>query len=313
MDKLDENILVELLKNSRMPLSQLAKKCRVSREVITYRINNLKQKEIIKDFFTQINAEKLGFISTLFFVRINAKAEKEFIEYVKKLDFVSWAGTHLGVWSLGMAIYGKNNKEIEEKFQKIYSKFKEQITDHKIEFYKTKKFFYEKYFNKNVNIQTKKENLKIYKIDSTDKKILFDISRNSRISSVELAGKLKMTATAVIKRIKNLEKYNYIQKYSIFVNASKLNKNQFVFFIKNKNLDQINKLYSYLESHQRVLFLIDYLGDPFIEFCIFAENSKEAKKISQEIEESFPENRIIDFFLGQDEFISNIVPKCVFY
>jgi len=310
MDKIDNKILLELVKNSRTSYSTLAKMCRVSREVVTYRINNLKQEGIIHDFFTEIDIRKLGFVSALFFVRIKASYEKEFIEYIKNTNFVSWAGTHFGLWSLGMAIYGKDNEEIEKRFQKIYSQFKDAITDHQFEFYKTTKFFYEKYFNSKAERQDKK--FGNHKIDSSDRLILMRLSKNSRLTSIELAKELNITAPAVIKRIKNLEKEGYILKYSIFVNLSKLNKYQFVFFIKNKNLEDRSKLYLYLESHPKVSFLLDYLGDPFIEFGIFVDNPYEARAIAQEIEETFPENRIVDFFLVQEDFISTGVPVCVF-
>ncbi|MCK5449444.1 winged helix-turn-helix transcriptional regulator [Candidatus Pacearchaeota archaeon] len=310
MDKIDNKILVELVKNSRIPYTQLAKRCRVSREVLNYRIKNLKKKEIIHDFFTEIDAVKLGYVSALFFVRIKASREKEFIEYIKKSDFISWAGTHCGLWSLGMAIYGKNNTEIEERFQEIYIKFKEWIVDHRFEFYKTTKFYYEKYFN-STPIK-KHEKYKDYKIDPKDKFILKKLSKNSRITSIELSKKINISAPAIIKRIKNLEKSGYILKYSIFVNLSKLNKYQFVFFIQNKNLENRSKLYLYLESHPKVSFLLDYLGDPFIEFGIFVDNPYEVRGIEQEIEETFPENRIIDFFLVQEDFISTGVPPCIF-
>lgn len=310
MDKIDNKILVELVKDSGVPYNQLSKKCLVSREVVDYRIKKLKSKKIIHDFFTEINYKKLGFVSALFFVRIKASHEKEFIEYIKKSNFISWAGTHFGSWSLGMAIYGKNNEEVEKRFQELYIEFKDSIVDHRFEFYKTTKFFYEKYFNSSVNRIIKK--FIDYKIDFKDKLILQRLSKNSRITSVELSKELKITPTAIIKRIKNLEKSGYILKYSIFVNLSKLNKYQFVFFIKNKNMEDRPKLYLYLESHPKVSFLLDYLGDPFIEFGIFVDNPYQGRAIAQEIEEAFPDSRITDFFMVQEDFISTGVPDCVF-
>jgi len=38
----------------------------------------------------------------------------------------------------------------------------------------------------------------------------------------------------------------------------------------------------------------------------------EVREIEQEIEETFPENRIVDFFLVQEDFISTGVSPCVF-
>jgi Lrp/AsnC family transcriptional regulator, leucine-responsive regulatory protein len=310
MDKIDHKILVELVRNSRIPYSTLARKCKVSREVVTYRVERLKKKGIIHDFFTEIDVKRLGYVSALFFVRIKASYEKEFIDHIKKANFTSWAGTHCGLWSLGMAIYGKDTDEVEKRFQEIYSKFKNAIIDHRFEFYKTTKFFYEKYFNA-APAPKKKISLK-YKIDNQDKVILKRLASNSRLTVVELANELDITAPAVAKRIRKLEQNGSILKYSIFVNIAKMGKYVFVYFIQNKNIDNRQKLYKYLESHPKTPFLIDYVGDPFIEFGIFVDSPYDVRKIAQEIEETFPENRIVDFFLVQEDFISIGLPECVF-
>lgn len=61
MDKKDEKILIELIKNSRMSFKQLGKKVGLSREVVTYRVNKLIEEKIITDFHSIINIEKLGY------------------------------------------------------------------------------------------------------------------------------------------------------------------------------------------------------------------------------------------------------------
>src|SRR3989344_960153 len=146
LDKIDKKILLALIKNSRSSITSIAKKANISRDVTNYRINRMLKKGIIRNFITEIDIEKLGYTSALLFLSIKADTEKEFIQYINKLDFVSWAGTHLGFWSLGMAIYGKNNDEVEKKTQMILRKYKDHITNHQFAFYKNTKFFTEKYF-----------------------------------------------------------------------------------------------------------------------------------------------------------------------
>ena len=311
MDRTDEKILEILIENSRLPISQIAKRTRISRDIAQYRISRLKSEGIIRDFTTDINQEKLGYISALFFVCLKAEAEGGFIDYINKLDFVSWAGTHLGFWSMGMAIYGKDTKEVEERFQTILNKYKTYITDHRFAFYKTTKLFSEKYFNMQKKYLQKNSH-EHYEIDSKDKTILRHLANNSRSTSVEIAKSVSLTAVAVSQRITKLEKSGYIRGYSIYINTLKLGVYLFVFFIQNRNLDQRKKLYSYLENHPRVSLLLDYIGDPFIEFGIFVKDPYDARAILQEIKETFPDNKLVDFFLAQEDFISFGAPKCVF-
>lgn len=311
MDALDKKILLELTKNSRIPLTLLAKKVRSSREVVNYRISNMLKNKLISGFVTEIDTNKIGFLSAGVFINIKSKKEKEFCEFIKKCDFTSWGSEFSGTWRFGFDIYGKNNEEIHERFQKIYGLFKEYITDYRLTLYKDKLFFYEKYFNglnNNKSIFKDKEE----KLDKTNKIILQELARNSRIDCLELTEKTNLTAPAVSTRLKNLKNSGFIKNYSIFLDLSKINIFPYSVFITNKNMENKNKLLTYLSQHPKVSFIAEYIGDPFLEFGIFVKNPYEIRAILQEIEESFPDNRIADLFLIQKEFISVGPPKCVF-
>lgn len=309
MDALNKKILLELTKNSRMPLTALSKKVRASREVVNYRISNMIKSKLIGGFITEINTTKIGFLSAAVFINIKSKKEKEFLEFIKKCGFTSWGSEFSGIWRFGFDIYGRTNEEIHERFQKIYNLFKKDIIDHRLTLYKQKFFFYEKYFG-----ELKEKSIlydKRYKLDKQDKIILKELAENSRIDCVELAKKIDLTAPAISNRIKNLKDSSFIKNYSVFLDISKLDLFQYSLFITNKNIEDKNKLLNYLSQHPNVSFIAEYIGDPFLEFGIFVKNPYEIRTILQNIEESFPENRLTDMFLIQKEFISVGPPKCV--
>src|SRR3989344_3348611 len=104
MDKLDTKILTVFMANSRLPLTRVAKKLNISREVLTYRINKLKKEGIILSFITEINIEKLGYIGAAVFVNVKASKQKEFEEYLAATSFVSWVAKLSGIWSFGLSI-----------------------------------------------------------------------------------------------------------------------------------------------------------------------------------------------------------------
>ena len=310
MDKLNQKLLLELMKNSRTPTTVLAKKLKSSREVINYRINKLKKDKIIIDFITEINLEKLGYIGAAVFLAIKAKTDKEFKNYINNSPYVSWVAEHAGIWNYGLSIYGKNNEEVDKRFLELYNKFKEDIIDHRFTFHKRNHFFYEKYFSSLP--LTKKQKEKFYKIDKHDKLILKELSLNSRLDSVQLTKKVPLTAQAIRNRIRNLEQANIIQKYSLFVDVSKLNSFQYSIFISNKNIKDKKRLLAYLSEHPKVSFIAEYLGDPFLEFGVFINDPYKLREILQEIEEEFPDNRILEVSLFLQEFVSIGPAKCVF-
>lgn len=310
MDKINIKILAELMQNSRIPITILANKLKISREVATYRINKLKKEGIILDFVTEININKLGYVGAAVFITVKAKREEEFKKFLKECSFVSWVANLSGIWSFGLSIVAKSNEELDKKFLIIYDKFKDDIIDHRFTLHRQSLFFYEKYFD--VLPIMKKLKGKKYKIDKIDKVILKELSQNSRIDCVELSKKIPLTAPAISKRIKQLENSDYIENYSIFVDLSKLSLYQYSIFIINKNIDDKEKLFAYLSQHQKVSFIAEYVGDPFLEFGVFLKDPYELRKVLQEIEESFPDNRLIEISLFQKEVVSVGPPLCVF-
>ncbi|MGV8086618.1 MAG: AsnC family transcriptional regulator, partial [Candidatus Woesearchaeota archaeon] len=192
-------------------------------------------------------------------------------------------------------------------------KFKEDIIDYRLTFHKNTKQFYEKYLG--VQTSVLKNTLTIdsdYKIDSKDKIILQELSKNSRIDCVLLSKKVKLTAVAVANRIRKLKKLGIISRFSVFIDPSNLGLFQFSVFIKNNIIESRTNLITHLKYHSNVSFLVEYLGDPYIEFGIVVNNPYDVRKIVQQIEERFSNTRVVDLFLIQDEILSIGLPDCVF-
>lgn len=66
-------------------------------------------------------------------------------------------------------------------------------------------------------------------INKIDAQILNILQENSRISNAEIARRIKMAPSAVLERIKKLEKNEIIKKYTAQLNAAKVNKDLLAF------------------------------------------------------------------------------------
>jgi len=64
---------------------------------------------------------------------------------------------------------------------------------------------------------------KIKPLDRIDMTILKTLQSNARISNVELAKKVNLSASPCLDRVKRLENEGYIKHYGAFLNANKLN------------------------------------------------------------------------------------------
>ncbi|MDP7593586.1 MAG: winged helix-turn-helix transcriptional regulator [Litorilituus sp.] len=63
---------------------------------------------------------------------------------------------------------------------------------------------------------------KIKPLDRIDMSILKILQANGRISNVDLANKINLSASPCLDRVKRLEAEGYIQRYGAFLNARKL-------------------------------------------------------------------------------------------
>jgi DNA-binding Lrp family transcriptional regulator len=243
------------------------------------------------------------------FIQIKSEKEKEFREFLEKLNYVSWVSQLTGIWGYGFSIIAKNKNELQMKFSEIYKKFESDIIDHKFLMHYKNYFFYEKLFGKKP--EERDLNKKIISLDKKDKIILKELLKNSRTTTVEISKKINLTAQAISNRIKILNKKINI-KYSILVNLEKIGIYQYSIFIKNKNINQKNNLIKFLKNHKQVNFIAEYLGNELLEFGIFVENPYLIRKYLKEIEEEFPKNRLVEISLFQQDIKSIKPPECIF-
>src|SRR3972149_10482435 len=72
-------------------------------------------------------------------------------------------------------------------------------------------------------------------INQIDAQILNILQQNYRISNAEIARQIKMAPSAVLERIKKLEKNKIIKKYSVQIEASEVDKELLAFILVKAN------------------------------------------------------------------------------
>lgn len=318
IDKKDEKILIELILNSRIPVNRLAKKVGISREVANYRLQNLKKQKIISEFYTIINTEMLGFSKAGCFFQlkgISKQKEKEFLDYLIKHKFVSYAGPIIGKWSLIFDVLFKDKKHLSSIIKEIKAKFSKYIdtfivvsNDVRQETFPIKIFGIKK------EIDYPHEDRKV-KLNSLDLQILKLLSVNSRIGYQELSKKLKLTANAIKHRIVNLEKTGIIQGYTISLDIKKLGYDWYNIQIKQTNDKREEELSRFLRENKKAIYFYNYLGNENwdIDIGLIIRNSDELRDFIIELREKFGDMiKIHDLYVIVEESKGNYSPEGVF-
>ncbi len=130
MDELDLSILLELSKNARIPIVEMAYKLKESERVINYRIKQLIKRKIIVGFRSALNYEKIGvkFYKTFVYLE-NPRKERvnELLNYLRANRNVIHNLQVIGNWDLEPEFEVYSEKEFDLLLQEMKDKFSDII------------------------------------------------------------------------------------------------------------------------------------------------------------------------------------------
>jgi len=319
LDTYDKKILEILLNNSREHVTKIAKKVRLRRENVNYKINRLIELGLIKEFITIFDEQKLNVSHYTIFLQLTnlqENTETKILDYLNDDPYSSWIGTSAGKWSLTYDIIIPNKIELESIIKKFFTKFGKYIDDYVLLNLQEGDYFNYKFLGLREPKKIKKSENNNIKLDKKDLKILSLLNQNSRTNYVEISDSLKLTPNAIIKRVKNLEKQGIIQRYTISINWKKLGFEWHGLQLELTNFNQTieNKLINYLKNHPKVIFYYKYLGGSWdYDIGMMAKNSEELRDFIHEFRKKFSDDvKISDIFLVLEESDSYKLPKGVF-
>lgn len=298
MVKLDLNdwkILNQLDINSRQSDAEIGRKTRISKQVVNYRIKKLIDNKIITSFYPQINLAKLGYGAHKIYLKfksLSIEKEKEMGSYLSNQKCVVWIISCSGRWDLIFGIASKNIEDFYKTLDNFMNKYSKFISERSISVFNHATLHHRKWLldeDKQISwpIGGKIEERKI---DKTDKEIIKILDDNARIPIVELAGKLKISASLAIQRIKKLESKGIIEAFRTDLNRDLLKINYCKSFIyyQNKTTEAEKKLLSYCHHLKNIIGVSKSVGPWDLELEFEVKNYDDFHKIMKEMKNRFP-------------------------
>src|SRR3989344_1393754 len=197
LDLKDKRILSELDKNARLSNIKIGKKVGLSKEVVKYRIDNLKKEGVIIEFHTVVNYFKLGMNKFKLYLRLTNACREKFEEiaiYFQKHKKTEWVVLTTGRWDLISGFIVNNVNEFDDELQTIFSKFsqynQEKAVTTTLYLAHQNRQFLKKNSNEAPKIVYHTSKDKQEKTDEIDRSILKLIVNNARMSLVDIAKRL---------------------------------------------------------------------------------------------------------------------------
>ncbi len=132
LDEKDNKLLLELAKNCRTSLVDLAIKLKMSPNGVKNKIKRLEKNKIILGYKTKINYEKLKYLHFRVFIHLKKPTEqtKEKIKsYLKSKNQIESISAYLGYADLDFRCYAKSILEFYELVSQIRDKFVTEIQE----------------------------------------------------------------------------------------------------------------------------------------------------------------------------------------
>jgi len=295
LDQKDRKLLYELDCNSRQTIQQLARKIGLSKDAIKYRINRLLKDEIIKSFNAVIDTGKIGFTSFRLFLKfyqLSPEKEREILDFLQKNKNLVWFVQVEGNWDINTWFLYKSLEEMNSFWIEFLTKFNNYIEKREFGIYSNVTYFSRAYLlktEKNIFSMPIISLSKEEKLDKSDLKIIELLSKNARISIVDIAQETSLTSKTIINKIKRLEKDKIVVGYRAEFNLEKLELKYYKIHISTFNTtpEKIKRFKQYIQENPNIIYYDEVLGGYDIEIEVQIENENKLRELIEEIRERF--------------------------
>ncbi|MBN2101687.1 MAG: AsnC family transcriptional regulator [Candidatus Aenigmarchaeota archaeon] len=301
LDLRDKRIIYELDTNSRKSLSDISKKLGMSKQVVAYRVQRLLDNNIIQKFLMVIDVAKLGYTPYKILLRlrnVNREKESEIVEFLRNHPFVEWLSSTDGNFDMNFNILAESALHLYNQLKDLEARFGDYIAE-----MDTNVMVLASFYPRDYMIQEKRQQ-RVFKaenpvtfgskpetflLDETDKSILSILASDARTTTTEISEKLKISRNTVKSRIKQMEKSNVIQGYTIVLNNEKLEQMHYKILITLHHLskERAESLDWFIARHPNIWFSNKSIGNFDIEANIEVKNAAQFREIILEFKEKF--------------------------
>jgi Lrp/AsnC family leucine-responsive transcriptional regulator len=318
IDLKDRKILYHLDSNARQSNTQIGKKVGLKKDVVSYRIKKLQEGGVIKNFWTVIDAYRLGYIVFRFYIvfqYVTPDVRKKIVEYLVK-DKHTWVVASLiGHYDLSVVIWVKDINNFYQFWEKMLDSYGDYFAEKTFSIYVRAYVYKTSYLLDSYDKSDRLYYSRVgaggkVEIDETDYRLLNEIATNARTPLVDLAEKLGCSAQNVNYRLKNLMKSGVIQAFRTGIDLSKLGFHYYKVDIHLKEHTQRKHMIDYIQYNPNVVYASTSAGISDLELEFHIENEDKLNQTMQEISSNFPGSiRKYSYFTVQDVHKLRCIPE----
>ncbi len=296
IDAKDRRILVELDTDASQTLKQVARKLRTTKEAVAYRIRQLEQKGVIRNYTAIYNPVKLGLAYYKLYIKfahVTEEKKQAVIDFIKKRKNFGWLATSEGSFDLMIGTHFTSVVDFDRYKNELFTRFDSVFQRDSFAVLTEGEVYPRQYI-----LGTKNPMRKVFifcnpsakeDLDLEDFRIIKALSLDSRTSLTEMARSLGLTERIVRYRKKMLEKRGVVVGYKLFIDYRKLGYMFFKCLVKLQGAGpkRFRDLLLYARQHPNVIYWQKVLGEWNIELDIEVSSIEEFYSIANDMRYKF--------------------------
>jgi DNA-binding Lrp family transcriptional regulator len=314
LDIYDKKILFELDINSRISASKLAKKLKIPKETVNYRIKRLEKNGWINHMYTIFNASLFGYSYYriyLKFYKLTAATEMEIIDYITSDQSCANLRILEGQYDLVFLTIQKNPNELKGFLQCFLNTFGMYVQQKNVFILIKTHKLNQKYLFKGNTIKKTFNHIesKNFSLDTIDLGIIKSISTNTRRKLSDIGNFLNIDSRLIKYHLKRMEQAGIIVAYTVNLNLEKLSREMIQIDIALKDPALIPHIIEFFDKTNTCVFIHEILGKYDLSVEIYVENDEMLRNIIEKFKEKFLEHYVYyDVSHVYEEYVINWSP-----
>ena len=273
-DRIDRLVLTELDINARISTSELARRLRLGRDIVEYRLEKLRDDGVLTKTMAQINPYRLGLMIFKCYLRLRSSVNRrqELITWLKLKRSVFWVAETWGRFDAAFSALVRSPDDFDKLQISLLTSFPDLILSHEmalnVEVLSYPRRHLVKSSSKSKALRWGGK-LQQYNLDAVEAHIISCLSEDARLSLTDLADRCSSTPAIVSRRVAALEDAGVIIGYRTQVDLAKLGlryvKSQLEISESIKGTTVAQALMRFCETAPNVVYLIRQLGQYRIE------------------------------------------------
>ncbi|MCX6769945.1 MAG: winged helix-turn-helix transcriptional regulator [Candidatus Micrarchaeota archaeon] len=310
LDKKDREILYQLDLNARQPNSAIAKKVRLSKEVVGYRIGRMEREGIIQGYYAFVDITRLGFLNGRVFIKLKGASpadERAMIEEFAAEPRSWWVNSISGASAdMGIAYWVRDIADFHAVKEELLNRYRGKIESYRESIYSGFHAWRRSY------LSAKEEapkydliagNSAPIKFDWQDVRLLSALSANARMPLVELAKKANLSVNTAKYRLKRLEKEKVLLGFRPKIGMEKVGVYWYKVEFQLEDNSRKKAMLAYFGAHRNILYAYESIGGGTeLEMEMEVESHEQFREIIDGFRQKFaPAIRTYNYYMWSAE------------